>query len=69
MANRSRIDTYMGLLSSLETTARQGREAGKSAVESAAGYTVPAALGEWMASKAGIERAMTAWYRELDARR
>ncbi|HSC98584.1 MAG TPA: MBL fold metallo-hydrolase [Casimicrobiaceae bacterium] len=69
MANRARIDTYMGLLSSLEATARQGHAAGKTAADAATGYTVPSALGEWMASKTGIERAMTAWYRELDTHR
>ena len=69
MASRARVDTYVELLSSLEAAARRGHTAGKTAVEAAAGYTVPPALGEWMASKTGIERAMTAWYRELDTRR
>ncbi len=36
--------------------------------EVASRYVVPAALGEWMARKPSVERAMTAWYRELGAR-
>jgi glyoxylase-like metal-dependent hydrolase (beta-lactamase superfamily II) len=60
--------TYVGLLESLEGAARAGHAAGKPAADVAASYTVPAALGEWMASKPSVERAMTAWYKELGAR-
>ncbi|MCA0377722.1 MAG: MBL fold metallo-hydrolase [Gemmatimonadetes bacterium] len=56
---------YEGLLASLEAAARGGYAAGRPAAEVAAGYTVPSALGEWMATKSGVERAMTAWYRVL----
>lgn len=69
MADRARVATYVDLLSSLEAAARLGHDAGKSAVDAAAAYTVPATLGEWMAGKTGVERAMTAWYREFDTRR
>ena len=69
MANGASLTRYIDLLEHLESAARIGRTAGKSAVETAAGYAVPKSLGEWMASKTGLERAMTAWYRELDAAR
>jgi len=69
MADRESVGRYLDLLAELESTARRGHAAGKSAVDAVAGYTVPASLGSWMASKAGLERAMTAWYRELDAPR
>ena len=61
------LTTYMGLLDSLEGAARAGRAAGKTAAEVAASYTVPASLGEWMASTPSVTRAMTAWYKELGA--
>jgi glyoxylase-like metal-dependent hydrolase (beta-lactamase superfamily II) len=56
---------YLGLLDSLEAVARAGHAAGTPASQVAASYSVPAALGEWMASKPSVERAITAWYREL----
>jgi glyoxylase-like metal-dependent hydrolase (beta-lactamase superfamily II) len=59
---------YEGLLQSLEQAARAGHAAGTPAADVAARYAVPPALGEWMASKPSVERAMTAWYRELGAR-
>lgn len=61
------MQQYQDLLASLEAAARRGHVAGTPAAQVAASYTVPAALGEWMASKASLERAMTAWYRELGA--
>lgn len=60
--------SYVGLLESLEGAARAGHTSGKPAADVAATYAVPAALGEWMASKASVERAITAWYRELGAK-
>ncbi len=69
MADRESVGRYLDLLAELESTARRGHAAGTSAVDAVAGYTLPASLGSWMASKAGLERAMTAWYRELDAPR
>jgi len=56
---------YVGLLESLEAAARAGHAAGTPAAQVAAAYAVPASLGEWMASKPSVERAITAWYREL----
>jgi glyoxylase-like metal-dependent hydrolase (beta-lactamase superfamily II) len=69
MANATSVTRYLDLLGDLGAAARRGRDTGKSAVDLAAGYTVPASLGDWMASKTGVERAMTAWYREWDAAR
>ncbi len=65
MADRATVARYRDLLADLDTSARRAHAAGRSAVAAAASYTVPATLGEWMATKPGIERAMTAWYREL----
>lgn len=67
LVNAAGMQQYEGLLASLEAAARRGHAAGTPAAQVAASYTVPAALGEWMASKASLERAMTAWYRELGA--
>jgi glyoxylase-like metal-dependent hydrolase (beta-lactamase superfamily II) len=58
---------YRGVLESVETAARSGFAAGRSAPETATAYVVPASLGDWMASKTSIERAMGAWWRELSA--
>jgi glyoxylase-like metal-dependent hydrolase (beta-lactamase superfamily II) len=62
---RSGMTEYLALLESIEAAARTGHAAGTPAVQVAAAYTVPASLGEWMASKVSLERAMQAWYREL----
>ncbi len=64
MANHAAVQRYLDLLNDLGASAKRGHDAGKSAQDVAAAYTVPVALGEWMASKTGLERAMTAWYRE-----
>jgi glyoxylase-like metal-dependent hydrolase (beta-lactamase superfamily II) len=65
VADVAAMTRYRGLLDSLEQAARTGFTAGRSAQETAAAYAVPASLGEWMASKTSIERAMGAWWREL----
>lgn len=59
------MSAYRGLLDSLEAAARAGHAAGTPATQVAANYTVPTTLGEWMASRSSVERAMAAWYREL----
>ena len=56
---------YEALLDDLEQAARRGHAAGTPAADVAAAYTVPETLGEWMASRGAITRAMTAWYRVL----
>jgi glyoxylase-like metal-dependent hydrolase (beta-lactamase superfamily II) len=69
MADRASVTRYLDLLHDLGAAARRARDGGVTAVAAAAAYTVPASLGEWMASKTGLERAMGAWYREWDSSR
>lgn len=59
------LSAYIGLLERLEAIARAGHAAGTPAAQVAARFVVPAALGEWMASPTSVERAISAWYREL----
>src|SRR5690606_21912419 len=59
------LDRYGALLDDLERASRAGFGAGTSAADVASAYVVPASLGEWMASRAAVERAITAWYRVL----
>lgn len=59
------LDRYGALLDDLERAARAGYSAGTSAADVAGQYVVPSSLGEWMASRAAVERAMSAWYRVL----
>ena len=59
------LDRFAGLLDALEDAARRGHAAGRTSAEAAASFAVPSSLGEWMASRGGVERAMTAWYRAL----
>lgn len=63
MASIDSVQRYMDLLLDLQNAASRGRAAGKTPAEVAADYKVPAALGEWMASKAGLERAFVAYGR------
>ncbi len=63
MANAQSVQRYLDLLNDLRGAASRARAAGKTATEAASSYTVPSSLGEWMASKTGLERAMTAFYR------
>ncbi len=64
MAARVSVARYLDLLGDLGAHASRERAAGRSTVEAAATYRLPTSLGEWMTSKAGLERAMTAWWRE-----
>jgi glyoxylase-like metal-dependent hydrolase (beta-lactamase superfamily II) len=64
MADRASVTRYLDLLGDLGAHAGRERAVGRSAVEAAASYRTPAALGDWMASKTALERAMTAWWRE-----
>jgi glyoxylase-like metal-dependent hydrolase (beta-lactamase superfamily II) len=63
--DRNGMNVYLALLDSLEAAARAGHAAGTPAGQVAAAYSVPASLGEWMASATSLERAVRAWYREL----
>ncbi len=67
VVDRAALTRYLTLLDDLEAHARRSLQAGTSTTDAAASYIVPATLGEWMASKPAVERAMTAWYRQLRA--
>lgn len=61
------VGMYRELIALVEDAARRAHEAGVSPGEAAAGFSVPAALGEWtFFSDSYVEVAMRAWYRELD---
>jgi len=54
------------MLDAVESAARTARQKGLAAADAAAGFTLPASIGEWtMLNKAFYERAFTAWYRQL----
>lgn len=68
VADIAALSRYRDLLGSIEESARAAYGRGTPAATAAAAYTVPASLGEWMASRSGVERAFSAWYRELPDR-
>jgi cyclase len=60
------LDRYVAMIDDVEAAARRAHDAGVSAHDAAAAYTLPASTGEWtLFGKTFIERAFTAWYREL----
>ncbi|MGH7670012.1 MAG: MBL fold metallo-hydrolase, partial [Gemmatimonadaceae bacterium] len=60
------LDRYTAMIDDVERAARQAHAAGTSAKDAAAAYHIPASTGEWaMFGKTFIERAFTAWDREL----
>lgn len=62
------LGLYRELLGMVEDAARRGHEAGRSAVEAAAGFDMPGALADWVFfSDRYVEVAIGAWYRELAA--
>ncbi len=67
VADKPALTRYQDLLSDVERAARAGFRNGSGAKEVAAAYSVPATLGEWMAGKPAIERAIDAWYKEFGA--
>lgn len=69
MVNAVALTRYADLLDDIERAGRAGHTAGQTPQQMAAGYVVPPSLGEWMAGKPSIERAMIAWAKELDAQR
>lgn len=68
VADVAAVARYQGLLGDLEASARKAHALGTPAADVAASYKVPPALGDWMAGKPGVERAISAWYRELGTR-
>ncbi|HEU4988633.1 MAG TPA: MBL fold metallo-hydrolase [Gemmatimonadaceae bacterium] len=70
VATPAALDRYIAMIDDVGEAATRAHAAGTSAKGAAAAYAIPAATGEWtMFSKAFIERAFTAWYRELDGAR
>ncbi len=69
LVDNAALSRYRGLLDDLERAATSGFTAGRTAKDTAAAYTVPTALGEWMAGRPSIERVMNAWYVVLEAER
>lgn len=66
LANNEDFAAYVAMLGEVETAARRAHARGQSAAEAAAGFSLPAALGEWtLFNKTFFERAFAAWYREL----
>ena len=68
VASDGDVARYLEMLGTVEEAARRAHRAGTSAAEAAAGFSLPASLGEWTLFGATFfERAFTAWYRELDS--
>ncbi len=60
------LDRYTAMIDDVERAARQAHAAGTSAKDAAAAYTIPASTGDWaMFGKTFVERAFSAWDREL----
>lgn len=61
------VTRYLSMLEEVERAARAAHGRGQTAAEGAAGYTLPASLGEWILfNPRFMETAFTAWYRELN---
>jgi cyclase len=61
------FDRYAAMIDDVERAARRGHEAGLSAHDAAAAYVFPTSAGPWtLFGKTFVERAFTAWYREID---
>lgn len=66
LADRADLDRYIDLLDDVEAAARRAADAGMSAEEAGAAYSIPAALGEWtLFNPRYFERAIGAWMTEL----
>ena len=59
-------DRYANMLDEIERGARAGFDAGKTAAEAGAQFTLPASLGEWILfNKSMFQTAFLAWYKVL----
>jgi glyoxylase-like metal-dependent hydrolase (beta-lactamase superfamily II) len=59
-------DRYVAMLEEVERAARKARQAGTSAVDAGAAFTLPSSLGDWtLFTKTFYQRAFEAWYKEL----
>ena len=66
LARAAELDRYVTMLNEVEQAARKAHQAGTSAADAGAAFTLPASLGEWtLFNKVFFKRAFAAWYREL----
>ena len=66
LARGPEFDRYVAMLGEVEQAARKAHQAGTSAADAGAAFTLPASLGEWtLFNKVFFERAFAAWFREL----
>jgi glyoxylase-like metal-dependent hydrolase (beta-lactamase superfamily II) len=66
LAREPELDRYVAMLNEVEQAARKAHQAGTSAADAGAAFTLPASLGEWtLFNKVFFERAFAAWYKEL----
>lgn len=66
VARQAEFDRYVAMLAEVERAAREAHGKGMTAAEAAAGYAIPATLGEWhLFSPRFLEGAFAAWYRAL----
>jgi glyoxylase-like metal-dependent hydrolase (beta-lactamase superfamily II) len=66
VSRRADLDRYVAMLGEVERAARDAHGKGVPAKDAAAGYKLPATLGEWyLFSPVFFERAFGAWYKEL----
>jgi glyoxylase-like metal-dependent hydrolase (beta-lactamase superfamily II) len=66
LGRAAEYDRYVSMLDEVERAARKARQAGTSAADAGAAFSLPPSLGEWtLFSKAFYQRAFEAWYKEL----
>ena len=66
LASEPEFNRYVAMLGEVERAARKAHDAGTSAADAGAAFTLPASLGEWtLFNKVFFERAFSAWYREF----
>ncbi|MDX2058732.1 MAG: MBL fold metallo-hydrolase [Gemmatimonadales bacterium] len=69
LARNADLDRYLAMLGEIERAARASRDKGQTAAEGAAGYAIPASLGQWtLFTPKFLETAFVAWHRELGAK-
>ncbi len=66
LAKEPEFNRYVAMVQEVERAARLSHEKGTPAKDAAAGYQLPASLGDWfLFSPSFMERAFSAWYKEL----
>jgi glyoxylase-like metal-dependent hydrolase (beta-lactamase superfamily II) len=67
LAKEPEVAGYVAMLQEVERAAKDAHAKGTPAKDAGAGYHLPSSLGEWfLFSPSFMERAFTAWYRELE---